>query len=135
MDVHNNARLTPQGRALFVRRACSEDWRVKHAAAAVGISPRTAFRWLARHRAGGEFVLQDRSSAPARYPHRNPRRYPHPYRTSPPSARDPDRRSLGNSACHAPPSAPSRAASASASSAPSSPGPTSSDTSATLPSS
>ena len=43
---------------------------MKDAAAAVGISERTAFRWLARHRAGGEFALQDRSSAPARCPHR-----------------------------------------------------------------
>jgi hypothetical protein len=28
------------------------------------------FRWLARHREGGEFALQDRSSAPSRCPHR-----------------------------------------------------------------
>jgi transposase InsO family protein len=70
MNVHKNARLTLQGRALLVRRICQEGWRVKDAAAAAGISARTAFRWLARHRAGGELALQDRSSAPARCPHR-----------------------------------------------------------------
>jgi transposase InsO family protein len=70
MNVHKNARLTPQGRALLVHRIRTEGWRVADAAAAAGISERTAFRWLARHRAGGEFALQDRSSAPARCPHR-----------------------------------------------------------------
>ena len=43
---------------------------MKDAATAAGISERTAFRWLARHRAGGELALQDRSSAPARCSHR-----------------------------------------------------------------
>ena len=70
MNVHKNARLTPQGRALIVRRIREEGWRVDAAAAAAGISKRSAFRWLARHRAGGELALQDRSSAPARCPHR-----------------------------------------------------------------
>jgi len=69
MNVHKNARLTPQGRALLVGRV-REGWRVRDAAAAAGISERSAFRWLARHRAGGELALQDRSSAPARCPHR-----------------------------------------------------------------
>jgi len=70
MNIHKNARLTPQGRALLVRRVREGGWRVLDAAAAAGISERTAFRWLARHRAGGELALQDRSSAPARCPHR-----------------------------------------------------------------
>ncbi len=70
MNIHKNARLTPQGRALLVERVRGEGWRVGDAAAAAGISERTAFRWLARHRAGGELALQDRSSAPARCPHR-----------------------------------------------------------------
>jgi transposase InsO family protein len=69
MNVHKNARLTPRGRALLVGRV-REGWRVRDAAAAVGISERSAFRWLARHRAGGELALQDRGSAPARCPHR-----------------------------------------------------------------
>ena len=66
MNVHKNARLTPQGRALLVDRVRTDRWRVGDAAAAAGISLRQAFRWLARHRAGGELALQDRSSAPAR---------------------------------------------------------------------
>ena len=70
MNLHKNARLTPQGRALLVRRVRQDGWRVKDAAAVAGLSQRQAFRWLARHRAGGELDLQDRSSAPARCPHR-----------------------------------------------------------------
>jgi transposase InsO family protein len=70
MNMHKNARLTPQGRALLVHRVRHEGWRVRDAAAAAGLSERQAFRWLARHRAGGEPALQDRSSAPARCPHR-----------------------------------------------------------------
>ena len=70
MNVHKNARLTPQGRALLIDRVRSQGWRVKDAATAAGISERSAFRWLARHRAGGELALCDRSSAPARCPHR-----------------------------------------------------------------
>ncbi len=37
-----------------------------------GVSERTAYSWLARYRAGGERALRDRSSAPARSPHRLP---------------------------------------------------------------
>jgi transposase InsO family protein len=70
MNVHKNARLTPQGRALLVHRVRHEGWHVRDAAAAAGLSQRQAFRWLARYRAGGEPSLQDRSSAPARCPHR-----------------------------------------------------------------
>ena len=70
MNVHKNARLTAKGRALLVSRVRTERWPVAKAAGAAGISQRTAFRWLARHRAGGELALQDRSSAPARCPHR-----------------------------------------------------------------
>jgi transposase InsO family protein len=66
MNIHKNARLTPQGRALLVHRVRTEGWRVGDAAAAAGISLRQAFRWLARHRAGGELALRDRSSAPVR---------------------------------------------------------------------
>jgi len=70
MNVHKNARLTPQGRALLVQRIEGERWTVTKAASAAGISLRAAFRWLARHRAGGEIALLDRNSAPARCPHR-----------------------------------------------------------------
>ena len=39
---------------------------VEAAARAAGVSKRTAYKWLARHRAGGEPALRDRSSAPTR---------------------------------------------------------------------
>src|SRR5690349_14418530 len=70
MNVHKNARLTPQGRLLMVHRIEQQDWKVAEAAAAAGLSVRRAYHWLGRYRAGGERMLCDRSSAPARY--RNP---------------------------------------------------------------
>jgi transposase InsO family protein len=70
MNVHKNARLTPQGRALMVKRILSERWKVSQAAEAAGISPRRAYHWLARFRAGAEPALSDRSPAPARCPRR-----------------------------------------------------------------
>jgi hypothetical protein len=49
MNVHKNARLTPQGRLLLVWRITEEDWTVADAANAAGQS----YRWLARYRSGG----------------------------------------------------------------------------------
>ncbi|MEM8663314.1 MAG: IS481 family transposase [Pseudomonadota bacterium] len=72
MNVHKNARMTHHGRALLVRRVRQEHWRVADAASAAGVSVRTAYKWLARHRAGGEWMLHDRSSAPARMRHATP---------------------------------------------------------------
>ena len=68
MNVHKNARLTPLGRAVMVSRIDDEGWSVKRAAEASGVSARTAYRWLDRHRRGGERRLHDRSSAPRRCP-------------------------------------------------------------------
>jgi transposase InsO family protein len=45
---------------------------VVDAAAAAGVSERTAYTWLARYRDGGEPALHDRSSAPARSPSQLP---------------------------------------------------------------
>jgi transposase len=70
MNVHQNARLTPQGRLLLVRRITEEGWRVADAANAAGISVRQSYRWLARYRSGGAAALADRSSAPQRCKHR-----------------------------------------------------------------
>jgi transposase InsO family protein len=67
MNIHKNARLTPQGRLLMVLRIEDAGWKVADAAAAAGLSERRAYHWLARYRAGGEIVLQDKSSTPARY--------------------------------------------------------------------
>jgi transposase InsO family protein len=72
MNVHENARLTPSGRAVMISRIEKEGWLVKRAAEASGVSKRTAYRWLARHRLGGERRLCDRSSAPRRCPRRVP---------------------------------------------------------------
>jgi transposase InsO family protein len=66
MNVHQHARMTVHGRALLVSRVRQEGWRVVDAAQAAGVSERTAYKWLARYRAGGERMLHDRSSAPAR---------------------------------------------------------------------
>jgi len=72
MNVHKNARMTVHGRLLLVQRVREAGWRVVAAAAAAGVSERTAYSWLARYRAGGERALHDRSSAPARSPRRLP---------------------------------------------------------------
>ena len=67
MNVHKNARLTPRGRLLMVQRIEHDRWKVADAAAAAGLSVRRTYHWLGRYRAGGERMLCDRSSAPARY--------------------------------------------------------------------
>jgi transposase InsO family protein len=72
MNVHQHARMTKHGRALLVDRIEREGWRVAEAARAAGISARTASKWLARFRAGGEAMLHDRSSAPVRKPRATP---------------------------------------------------------------
>jgi transposase InsO family protein len=72
MNVHQNARMTVHGRLLLIRRVRDRGWRVETAALAAGVSVRTAYKWLARWRAGGEGALRDRSSAPARSPRRLP---------------------------------------------------------------
>jgi transposase InsO family protein len=72
MNVHKHARMTVHGRALLVLRVRQDGWRVLEAARAAGVSERTAYKWLARHRAGGERMLHDRSSAPGRSNRRLP---------------------------------------------------------------
>lgn len=66
MKVHANAKLTPTGRLLLVSRIESGECTVPEAAQAAGISTRTAYKWRARHRAGGIAGLADRSSRPTR---------------------------------------------------------------------
>jgi transposase InsO family protein len=69
MKLHANARTCPKSRQLLVERV-GAGWSVMEAAAAAGITDRTARRWLARWRAEGPTGLLDRSSAPARIPHK-----------------------------------------------------------------
>jgi len=70
MRIHGNARTCPNSRKLLVRRIEEEDWSLMAAAEAVGISERSARKWLGRWRAEGEAGLLDRSSAPKRVPSR-----------------------------------------------------------------
>jgi len=64
MNAHQNARTTPFGRAVMVRRVREEGWSVAAAAAAFEVSGRTVRKWLARFRQEGDAGLQNRSSAP-----------------------------------------------------------------------
>ena len=70
MKLHANARTCPNSRRLLVARMAEEDWTPAAAAAAAGVSERTARKWLARFRAEGRAGLCDRSSAPKRRPSR-----------------------------------------------------------------
>jgi transposase InsO family protein len=72
VQLHGNAKLVPSMRLLLVRRVLEEHWKISDVAAALGVSERTAYRWLARWRAGDRELL-DRSSAPKRVPRRTPR--------------------------------------------------------------
>ncbi|HYT84188.1 MAG TPA: leucine zipper domain-containing protein [Gemmatimonadales bacterium] len=70
MKLHGNAKTCPHSRRLICERVLGEGWSVARAAAAAGVSERTAAKWLARYRAEGDAGLSDRSSAPARVPSR-----------------------------------------------------------------
>lgn len=72
MNVHSLARSLPASRALLVDRVRKQRWTAAKAAAAAGISVRTAYKWLARHAAEGLQGLRDRSSRPRRSPSRLP---------------------------------------------------------------
>lgn len=54
----------------MVERVRQDQWRVVEAAAAAGVTRRTAAKWLARHRVGGRPALEDRSSRPRHSPRR-----------------------------------------------------------------
>lgn len=69
MNIHKNARTTPQSRALLVHRVLREHWPVSAVAIAFGVSERTAYKWLARYRAEGVAGLADRRSVAHRRPH------------------------------------------------------------------
>ena len=69
MDVHKNARTTPLGRRMMMRRL-AEGWTVRAVAAAFAVDPTTVRKWRRRFASGGDAGLLDRSS----WPHRSPRR-------------------------------------------------------------
>ena len=72
MRLHANATTCPKSRLLLCRRVIEQGWRRADAAAAAGISERTAAKWLARYRADGVASLLDRSSAPKTSPTKVP---------------------------------------------------------------
>jgi transposase InsO family protein len=70
VKLHRNAKTTPAMRALIGQRIRQEQWPATEAAAAAGISVRTTYKWLRRHRVGGRQALEDASSRPRRQPRR-----------------------------------------------------------------
>ena len=66
--AHGNARLTPFGRELLVRRILDEGWPVPVATASMGVSRATADKWLGRYRREGAVGLADRPSRPRTSP-------------------------------------------------------------------
>ena len=62
MHTHPNARLTPLSRERLLRRHIDGGEPLANLAAQVGISLRTAYKWLARYRSGGHTSLADRRS-------------------------------------------------------------------------
>jgi transposase InsO family protein len=70
MNVHKNARMTPRGRAHLLKEVAVRG--LTPAAAAAGVSPRTAAKWRQRERQYGPGGLLDRSSRPWHSPQRVP---------------------------------------------------------------
>ena len=66
MDIHQNARLTPHGRAELVCRVRLEGQAPKVVAAALGVTVKTVKKWLDRFQLEGAAGLLDRSSRPHR---------------------------------------------------------------------
>jgi transposase len=62
MHTHPNARLTALGRERLVRRHIDDGVALPALAAQAGISLSTAYKWLARYRAGGVTSLVERRS-------------------------------------------------------------------------
>jgi transposase InsO family protein len=69
---HGNARLTPHGRRLLVKRVRVDRRPIAHVAKEMGISRQCAHRWVARYDAEGEAGLRDRSSRPRSSPNATP---------------------------------------------------------------
>jgi transposase InsO family protein len=65
MNIHENARLTPHGRAEMVQRVLAGA-RVARVAQGAGVSVRTVQKWLARYRVAPRSGLRDRSCRPHR---------------------------------------------------------------------
>lgn len=68
MNTHKNARLTYLRRLEVVQDITVRGLSTSDAAAAAGVSPMTARKWLGRYLADGAAGLLDKSSRPARSP-------------------------------------------------------------------
>ena len=55
---------------MMVQRGTELGWAVEATARASGVSKRTVYKWVGRHRAGGLAALEDGASRPLRRPHR-----------------------------------------------------------------
>ena len=66
MNIHQNAKLTPQSRTEIVRRVLDEDQSRAAVAAAFGVCARTVRKWVVRYQTEGVQGLRDRSSRPHR---------------------------------------------------------------------
>src|SRR4051812_50030564 len=64
MKLHANAPLSPKGRQCLVDWIERESRPVQDVAESLGVSERTARKWLARYRAEGPVGLLDRPSSP-----------------------------------------------------------------------
>ena len=62
MDVHKNARSCPASRALLFKRVSEQEWSVREASEAAGMSDRRAREWISR--GNRDEPLTDRSSRP-----------------------------------------------------------------------
>ncbi|MEX1066658.1 MAG: IS481 family transposase, partial [Aquisalimonadaceae bacterium] len=74
MDIHNNAVLTPRGRAIMVAHVVTQGWSYRATARHYQVDPQTVRRWVVRFRSAGQAGLCDRSSRPYRQPRRTPQR-------------------------------------------------------------
>ena len=72
MNIHKNARLTPKGREILISRL-ERGEHPEDAAAAMGVSASTVYKWRRRYRGEGPAGLQDRSSRPNASPNKTPR--------------------------------------------------------------
>jgi transposase InsO family protein len=72
MKLHRNAALSWRGRRQLAERVVIDEWTLKAAAEAAGVSARCARKWVGRYRLEGEAGLFDRSSAPQRVANRTP---------------------------------------------------------------
>lgn len=72
MGIHKNARLTPAGREIMVRRVVEQGHTPMAVATAMGVCERTVRKWVRRFKSEGVAGLQDRSSRPHRSAARTP---------------------------------------------------------------